>query len=856
MSIIPVQHGANLNDYAIACALILGVVDANVACADRNAGNVYVNESTVPQLLVNGGGQYLGGCRGAVVREGNGASFWVFIQSFDGTSTPIQLTRIQFSASSATPEPVQFITSSLNLSINDFSSGTARWCSDSTVIFAAGLSIYKFSPQTLAATAIFTAASGDPTFGDGTSLRLSNLANGKVLAFTPDHIYLVDSLTGGVLNSWAITAFGLGANTLTRCQYDGANTAWVIAAPGADVYSLNLGTLTAAALTSGTDYTTYSLVYNSIKQLLGLTAFGVTTFTTIAVPGGAINTGTLPAGATNALAVDDDGFFWTSDSFAQFATPAWKIDPVALTVVVTVGSRSNSLPIPAGDTPQGGNFAFALIPFTPPGNGAILDADTLTPLNNWCRANSISVALCQDSQRTAKDLLDELFTVGNSAPVYSGDTLKVIPYDEVSAAGNGAVYIAPTASGPVANLTDQDFAVSTEKNPVPPLKFTRKRRASCDNVVAIEHIDRSLDYMHNVTSVPDQVHVALFGPRKGGSLDAAELGMNVPSGSKSFLSISQASVAQAIASILVKRSAAGENQYEFTLKAEWAMVLEAMDLITITDTRLGLQAVPVRLTQVKENEKGTIDCTAEAFIYGLNHPAVATVSAATGTLVLANVDPGLVNTPIIFEPPAGMLPEGSGPQVWFLISGADPNFSGCVIYVSVDGGATYQPLSNAGPANTGVLTADYPNNTDPDTTDQLKIDLTESNGSISPQTQQIADGFADPCFIAGAGSTFEVVCPTAATLTSAEHYTLGTYIRRAVEGTVAMDHPTSSRFAIIDGATVKIDLPAQWVGKTIHLKFAAYNKLGGQQNSLADCVDYTFTPVSTFLPGGFYVNGS
>src|SRR5262249_36959864 len=88
----------------------------------------------------------------------------------------------------------------------------------------------------------------------------------------------------------------------------------------------------------------------------------------------------------------------------------------------------------------------------PPGNGLLVK--DLSGMHNWARANGISVALCQDSQRTAKDLLDELLIVGNSAPVYSGDELKIVPYDEVSNADNGAVYIAPTASGPIADLDD------------------------------------------------------------------------------------------------------------------------------------------------------------------------------------------------------------------------------------------------------------------------------------------------------------------------------------------------------------------------------------------------------------------
>jgi hypothetical protein len=482
---------------------------------------------------------------------------------------------------------------------------------------------------------------------------------------------------------------------------------------------------------------------------------------------------------------------------------------------------------------------------------------TLDNLNNWCRANGISVSLCQDSQRSAKDMLDELLTVGNSAAVYSGDSLKIIPYDEVSAVGNGAVYTAPTASGPIADLTDKDFATDKEGKKLP-LKFTRKKRTDCDNVVSIEHIDRNLDYSHNTTSECDQKAVAMYGPRKGGALDAADLGVNNPSGSKALLSIHSAEVAQKIGSILAKRGAAGVNQYEFSLNAEW-FFLEAMDLVTLTDERLGLNQVAVRLVSVKETAGRGIECVADEFIYGLNHPDIKDTTAATGTLVSVSVDPGLVNTPIIFEPTREMLGSADGSQIWFLVSGADPNYGGCVGFVSVDAGLNYSAMGNLGPAVTGELTSDYPLGVDPDVTDSLDLDLSESNGDISSETQEIADGFANPCYVgvlaSPASAAYEVVCPTVATLTGAAAYSLTDYVRRGSLGTDKLAHPTGSRFGVLDSATFKIDLPLQWIGAVLYFKFAAYNKLGTQQNSLDDCVVYTYTPGGVVVDQTFLVNG-
>jgi hypothetical protein len=178
----------------------------------------------------------------------------------------------------------------------------------------------------------------------------------------------------------------------------------------------------------------------------------------------------------------------------------------------------------------------------------------------------------------------------------------------------------------------------------------------------------------------------------------------------------------------------------------------------------GLNQVPVRLTSVKETSERTYECKADQFIYGLNHPDVKTTATATGTLVSINVDPGLVNTPIIFEPTREMLGTISGSQLWFIVSGSDPNYGGCICYVSVDGGTSYTAIGNIGPGTTGTLTADFPQGSDPDTTNTLSVDLTESNGTIDSESQAIADGFADPCYIHGlAGSpavnAYEIVLP-------------------------------------------------------------------------------------------------
>ena len=521
---------------------------------------------------------------------------------------------------------------------------------------------------------------------------------------------------------------------------------------------------------------------------------------------------------------------------------------------------------------NGGYFS----PRYPPGNGELLGDIVLTEsfsplvlqpavpvalldLHNWTLANGISAALNQDTQRTAKDLLDELSIIGNCAPVYSGDTLKFVPYDEVNQAGFGGNYIAPTASGPVAYLTDTDFVEDKQSGPV---KLLRKRRTGLDNCFSLEFTDRDIEYAQNTVTEHDQMAVALYGPRKSGTLDLSVLGIGQASGSKNLKAISNKDVAQKIASIQCKRNAFGVAVYTFSVKAEYFW-LEAMDLVAITATKLGLNQVWARITDVKETSNREYEVTAERFVYGLNHPTINGVTIASGSIVTGAIDPGLANAPIIFQPTCAMT--NGVPKITFVCSGPDPNFGGAIVNVSIDGGASYNAIGLASPSITGVLTANFNVSSpelDPDTVHTLSVDLTESRGALTSQTVAVADASLDQCYVEiKSGSPlvttdYEVVCPTTATLTSAYNYNLTTYIRRAVKGTTYAQHLPGWRFAVLDGSALTIDLDNYWVGRTIMVKIQAVNTQGGNATPLATATVYTYTVMPGCDGNYLLINGN
>lgn len=461
----------------------------------------------------------------------------------------------------------------------------------------------------------------------------------------------------------------------------------------------------------------------------------------------------------------------------------------------------------------------------------------LTPMRNYCQVYGISVSLCMDTQDAARNWLQDLFDIANCAPVWSGMQLKAVPYCEVSGCNGGATFIAPTASGPVCYLDDSCFLIDGN---TPPVEIDRTRQADADNVVSIECLDRMNNYNTAIVTEVEQRSVHQYGIRKG-STQGNQSGNN---GAKQYHMICRREVAQKVGAALVKRSAFQRNTYKFSLPVTFSF-LEAMDLVAITDARLGLAQRPVRLTSVKESfdeQKGwTLACEAEQFLYGLNEPTPMEVASVNPVALAQTQGAGNVNTPIFLQPTTAMSSEA---QLWIVASGSASNYGGCMVFYSVDGGSTYNELGTCGQCTTGALTADYPQVADPDTTDTMAVNLSESNGSVTSQLSGAADTFDDPWYLATA-SGYEVVCPTTATLTAANRYNLTSYTRRGALGTSPVDHPSGSRCAVLDETILKVALPAGWIGVQVRFKFATFNQYGSAMQALSDCAVYTLTPQYT-----------
>jgi hypothetical protein len=505
--------------------------------------------------------------------------------------------------------------------------------------------------------------------------------------------------------------------------------------------------------------------------------------------------------------------------------------------------------------------------------GDYIDFPSLDLVRAQCRANGLYGSLSMNSQSAGSDWIKSLCQAANCASVPIGTKLYFFPYSEVSTAGNGAEYTAPTATGPIANLStiNGDF-VGTEGTPA----FQSVSRINQPNVLQMQCLDRSAFYKQIVVEQPEAASIALYGVRKDDPV------VNN--------AIQDPAIALSLLGIAVRRNQYGGDTWKFTVNAKW-MLLTPMDLVTITDDLQGILGLPVRITEFNEQDDSSFEGAAEPFVYGMCAPVSIEADSPVINSAGINASAGNVNPPIIFEPVPRLCALAPQAQLWVVVSSPAPNYGGAQIFVSTDGGNSYDPLGDPvlGSAITGESMADWPADSSPDTSNDLPLDLTESNGILQSYAVSQEDNFAYPCYVSGSNLTIEsngtAVCDSGidyesngaliaessmafgyelmtyatAQLTGTNKFTLratgsGNHLDRAVfgaPGSSGIGHPPGSRFAFISPAgtgILKISMDEVWVGVELFFKVISFNSFGAAIQSLADVPATSYTP--TGVPGG------
>lgn len=394
----------------------------------------------------------------------------------------------------------------------------------------------------------------------------------------------------------------------------------------------------------------------------------------------------------------------------------------------------------------------------------------------YCQACGFVISPLFNEQKSAGDHLQTILDATNSEAIWSagasGMQLKIIPYGDTSITANGTTYTPNTT--PLYDLTYDDFlgVLDDQGNATgnDPITVTRTSTQDVFNCHPVEYWDRLNSYNTSVVEDPDPVDVAISGMKKA-----------QPS---SLHMITRGSHALQISRIMAQKSVWIRNTYTF--KVGWKYILlEPMDLVTLTDPKLGLVRKVVRIVSVdmpdETSEKDGLTVVAEEWPFGTATATLYTTQNSGGTIPNIDVAPGNANAPVIADLPLLLAPtEGSAYGV--LVTSGGANWGGAEVWLSYDNAAYEMVGQITKPGRHGTISANLAQSTN------TNLALQSETFTTSPWAATNATAAVNAVLRPDSAAT------TAATLTdsatNAQHY-----ISQSISGLTIGQTYTASVYA-------------------------------------------------------------
>jgi hypothetical protein len=444
-------------------------------------------------------------------------------------------------------------------------------------------------------------------------------------------------------------------------------------------------------------------------------------------------------------------------------------------------------------------------------------------------ANNFFISPRLENQDSAASVIGQWLEAGQVACFWSEGLMKFVPYCDTSAVASGVLYQPSTT--PVANLTDFNYVLDGDKAN-DPLEVSDSEYLDAWNRVQISYSNRVNDYNPEICAEEDLGSVQTYGLRKEQPVQ--------------YDFITTLTAAQYAASLRLQRNVYIRHTHKFQLPSSFSY-LEPMDVVTLTDPTLGMNALPVRIQEIEDDPEKGLTITAEDFIYGAAAPAYNPKAINTPPPpVPSQQDPGNT-TALIFEAPS-RLGLQAGNLLYGFASGSNENWGGCHVWISFDGN-NYQLLRDQngnivtvnGPARLGTLAAALPAfaGANPDSTDTLNVVMVDDTPLASTTAAGAAANVTLSAIISS-GPTLELLSYQAASLTGVDQYSL-TSLYRGIYGTAAGAHVAGDIYCRLDQSSFQFQYDPTYVGKTIYVKFTSFNLLGGNEQSLPNVTAYSLT---------------
>jgi len=434
---------------------------------------------------------------------------------------------------------------------------------------------------------------------------------------------------------------------------------------------------------------------------------------------------------------------------------------------------------------------------------------SLTQFKDYCTANGIFISPVISEEKTMISLLKDLLTITNSTAYWSGGSLTVLPWSDQAKTGNGVTYTPDTTS--VRDLGPADFMPGDGDAPV---TIERKPLGDLYNCIRVEYIDRANNYRTSVAEAKDQSDIDARGVRSLETIQAH--------------AITNGALAMQVAQRILQRNLYIRNTFSFRTSFE-NFDLEPGDVVTLTEPSVGLTNEPVRIISTKEGDKGTIEFTAQEFPAGVSEGANQALEAAAATALDTNAAPDTTAAPAIFRAPQ-FLTETQQPELWLGVSGVGKNWGGANVWISLDG-TSYHFAGTVRPGcRYGQTTSALASGSDPDTTNSFSVQLDGQGGELNGGSQTDADQNQTLMLV-----DEELISYETTTLVATNQYTLGNgYLRRGQYGTTIASHASGAPWLRIDDNFFRWAFDPGLIGKTVYVKFTAFNLFDSGEEQLAN----------------------
>lgn len=443
-----------------------------------------------------------------------------------------------------------------------------------------------------------------------------------------------------------------------------------------------------------------------------------------------------------------------------------------------------------------------------------------------------------DRQQPMSKWTQEFLDMTMSDMILTCEQIYIRPYCTETLTGGipnlllGTMTFTPLLT-PLHSFTDDDFIPAGDGQS--PVTITRQLPQDRYNEVKVEYVNRNENY--NVETIhaklQSQIDQFLYRPAQVQRLHH----------------ITRPDVAMKATTMMLYKATQDINRYEFTVNAGFIW-LDPMDVISITDTALGLNAHPVRILKIEEDDKLNLKFTCgDIWTCSPDNYATQPGTSRAGTNSAASVVTN-VNTPVIFEPPPTLTLDTV--QVYIAVSNPATNYGGCGVWVSYDNGNSYNRVGVCQFSNPqGPLTITLPaHSAGLDNTNTLGVNDGNSNGAaLNTISSASAAAFQNLSYVDG-----ELLSFTTATLTGPERYNL-TGLYRGAYGTNPGAHGPGTKFAFLGSAggvgtqgLFILQLTLANVGQTLKFKFTAFNQEGAQEQDVSTVPAYSYTVTGAGLP--------